>query len=95
MRYRRKPLEVEAIQFLGSESYKEMSKLWGRAFVRSSSFFAGSAFEPMDVSIRTLEGIMKVYTRDWIIRSVNGEFYLCKNHLFEATYEKVEEDEKT
>ena len=31
----------------------------------------------------------------WIIRGVQGEFYPCKSDVFEATYERVADDERT
>ncbi len=42
------------------------------------------------LSIKTLEGTMTAENDDWLIRGVEGEFYPCKNSVFEATYEKVE-----
>lgn len=41
------------------------------------------------VLISTLEGDMRANIGDWIIRGVKGEFYPCKNDIFEATYERV------
>lgn len=26
---------------------------------------------------------------NWVIKGVNGEFYLCKPYIFENTYEEV------
>ena len=42
-----------------------------------------------DIFIRTLEGEMRATCGDWIIRGVAGEFYPCKESIFEATYEPV------
>jgi hypothetical protein len=42
-----------------------------------------------ELSIRTLEGEMRVSTGDWIIKGVKGEIYPCKPDIFEATYEEV------
>jgi hypothetical protein len=39
--------------------------------------------------IATLEGVMWVKPGDWVIRGVAGEFYPCREDIFEATYEKV------
>jgi hypothetical protein len=39
--------------------------------------------------IYTLEGEMRCRQGDWIIKGVKGEFYPCKNDIFEATYEAV------
>jgi len=38
------------------------------------------------VEIETLEGTMRGNVGDWIIRGINGEFYPCKNDIFEKTY---------
>ena len=38
-------------------------------------------------SVETLEGLMIVCPGDWIITGVKGEFYPCKDDIFEATYE--------
>lgn len=44
--------------------------------------------------IDTLEGGHRVCPGDWIITSVAGERYPCKPDIFEATYEKVEEEKQ-
>jgi hypothetical protein len=41
--------------------------------------------------IKTLEGGHIVCPSDWIITGVQGEKYPCKNDIFLATYEEVEE----
>ena len=45
--------------------------------------------------IDTLEGGHIVCPGDWIITGVAGEFYPCKSDIFEATYERVDDDERT
>lgn len=42
------------------------------------------------INIETLEGTMRAYVGDWIIRGVKGELYPCKPDVFAATYEPVE-----
>jgi len=44
--------------------------------------------------IETLEGVHRVCPGDWIITGVKGEHYPCKPDIFEATYEKAEEEKK-
>ncbi|MCM3704056.1 hypothetical protein M3216_32435, partial [Paenibacillus macerans] len=46
------------------------------------------------MQIKTLEGVMQANSGDYIIKGVQGEIYPCKPDIFEATYEKVEEDKK-
>jgi len=43
------------------------------------------------IEIVTLEGTMIGNIGDWIITGVKGEKYPCKDDIFQATYEKVEE----
>ena len=42
--------------------------------------------------IPTLEGDHRANLGDWIITGVKGEKYPCKSHIFEATYDRVEEE---
>ena len=46
------------------------------------------------LEIRTLEGVFVVTPGDWIITGIKGERYPCKNDIFQATYELVEEASK-
>lgn len=41
--------------------------------------------------IDTLEGGHIVCPSDWIITGVRGEYYPCKDGIFQETYEQVEE----
>jgi hypothetical protein len=43
------------------------------------------------VKVKTLEGNMWANVGDYVIRGVAGEFYPCKQEIFEQTYELVEE----
>lgn len=83
MKYRKKPVVIDAIQYTG----KNLSKVI--VFTKSPEImedFLGGALE-----IHTPEGIMKAVCGDWIIRGIKGELYSCKPDIFEATYEEVEE----
>lgn len=78
MKYRKKPVEVEAIQYTG-ENLPEIINFVGRNLrVRGNL-----------VVIFTLEGEMIVSELDYVIKGVNGEFYPCKPDIFEKTYERV------
>jgi len=39
------------------------------------------------VDVMTLEGVMRGDVGDWVIQGIKGEFYPCKNDIFQATYE--------
>ena len=93
MKFRKKPVVIEAIQLVvdlvGWEpNIAEILDFTGSAYL--SGKWVGEDFE---VEIRTLEGVMTASLGDWIIRDAAGEVYPCKPKIFEQTYERVEEDE--
>lgn len=45
--------------------------------------------DPM-IIIKTLEGDMNLKIGEWLIKGVNGEFYPCKDDIFQKTYESAE-----
>jgi hypothetical protein len=97
MRFRKKPVEIEAVQI--------------RATTFNGADFASPAFsenpgwldkalieevispKPVDGhigsmwNIKTLEGVMTAGPGDWVIRGVEGELYFCKDSIFQKTYE--------
>ena len=90
MRYRKKPVIVEAIQWDGTiEGMDKIKSIFTElqdAIVQCNRT-TGSMF---NWSIRTLEGKHKVSEGDYIIKGINGEFYPCKPDIFGKTYEAVE-----
>lgn len=85
MKFRKKPVEIEAVKFDGwnwAECYQFMSD--------EPLFFPQVLEEREKIEIKTLEGTMTASRGDWIIKGVNGEFYPCKPDIFEKTYELVE-----
>jgi hypothetical protein len=90
MRYRKKPIVVEAIQWDGTvegmDKIKSSFKELGTSLL-SCNRTTGTVFH---WSIITLEGMHVVSEGDYIIKGINGEFYPCKPDIFEKTYEAVE-----
>ena len=83
MKYRKKPVVIEAIQFDGSHpSADSIIARWPKV---------AKGYSPegyLDcLLIETLEGRMRADGADWIIQGVKGELYPCKPDIFEATYE--------
>lgn len=82
MKYRKKPVVIDAIQFTGNNDHECLQ-------------FCPAARDPIDIKpnliIKTLEGDMLCRIGDWIIKGVEGEFYPCKPGIFIATYETVSE----
>ncbi len=82
-RYRKKPVVIEAMR-VDSMDYDGLCETikWcgGRAIARDNKLIA----------IDTPEGTTEAADGDWIIKGVKGvqgEFYPCRNDIFEATYE--------
>jgi len=104
-RYRKKPVEIEAIQWDGT-NFAELA-MWGApalqtdalewdyhagAYVLPDGRFASLGVGGMQsgcLVIPTLEGEHLARPGDWIIRGVVGEFYPCKPDIFDDTYEEV------
>ena len=80
MRFRKKPVVIEAVRFDGTMTSIEPLN------IPDCSQELGSK----TLQIPTLEGEMTAQPGDWIIRGVNGEFYPCKPDIFEKTYEFAE-----
>ena len=76
MKYRKKPVVIEAIQWFKPGDHLGVKPLYN---------FTGTGW------IHTLEGGHEVTPGDWIITGVKGEHYPCKPDIFAMTYEPVEE----
>jgi hypothetical protein len=81
MKFRKKPVVIEAFRFL----IDEVPQWW------SNLPNVGIDVLHHEAVIETLEGTMRASLGDWIIKGVKGELYPCKPDIFDATYEKVEE----
>jgi len=97
MRVRKKPVEVEAYQWNGTDDNASEIIDWILSTNGSASYTCdskdGCYYDAVNhkhhIAIRTLEGTMNANPGDWIIQGVQGEFYPCKPDIFEATYEPV------
>lgn len=77
MKYRKKPVVIEAIQ-LSCTNIGDVEDFVG----------GDAAIEDGDLIIATLEGPLRASVGDYIIKGVKGEFYPCKPEIFALTYEK-------
>lgn len=93
MKYRKKPVVIEAIQFDGMPSVDEMRSKWGDTFYRSSEYKFISEGLDWVLRIKTLEGEHTANRHDYIIKGVKGEFYPCKPDIFALSYEPASPDE--
>ena len=104
-KYRKKPVVIEAIQFV------ELSRTQGKFAERieyndkaildfvglplrvKTTPDVGNPLGKVSIEIPTLEGVMEAQVGDYVIKGVNGEFYPCKPDIFARTYEKVEHEQ--
>ena len=89
MKARKKPVVVEVVRFYLSnpDSIDDVKAFTGKYFAEYQEHYAS---DKRNYYIRTLEGEMKLTDGDYIIKDVDGEFYLCKPDIFENTYEVIE-----
>jgi len=79
MKFRKKPVVVEAFQWMIDQA----PEWWHALDGVSIRVIDGVALIP------TLEGIYEAKPGDFIIQGVKGEIYPCKPDIFEMTYEPV------
>lgn len=85
MKFISKPKIIEAVQWTG-KNLEEISS------------FVGDSLMPIerrpdyDLKIKTLEGVMIADKFDFILKGIKGEFYPCKPDIFEASYEKINDN---
>lgn len=88
--FKKKPVEVEAMQFTSETAPEVREWLWAHSVPHSYVCIdLADCDAGHDLVIETLEGQMKANEGDFIIKGVKGEFYPCKPDIFEATYEEV------
>ena len=86
MKFRKKPVEIEAIQFtrLNWEEIQQFTNNTAHTLTIERRINGKCT-----CVIPTLEGEHIASENDYIIRGVKGEFYPCKPDVFELTYEKI------
>lgn len=95
MKYRKKPVEIEAFQYDGDMI--DFDGVWyvpewaAKAFTDGILYYDSPDSEtpPCELYIKTLEGVHHASVGDFIIRGVNGELYPCKPEIFAKTYDLV------
>jgi len=94
MRFRKKPVVIEAVQYTRRFYWPE----WFADAVTANTirtYGTGKFAMPTEdcfCVVKTLEGEMFCYEGDWIIRGVRGELYPCKADIFAETYEPADKE---
>lgn len=85
-KYVKKPVVVDAFQYFynNEKSTEELKNNVGT----DNCFFDCDG----KLYLRTLEGALRVRDGDYIIRGVKGEFYSCREDIFNITYNNIKID---
>lgn len=93
MKYRKRPVIIEAFQWTGDQEQLEDTEWIIEAIKEDKVHFQEEVFPNREsythMLIETLEGTMIATHGDYIIKGIKGEIYPCKSDIFEATYEPV------
>ena len=104
MKYRKKPVVVEAVQ-LRWDNWDEMCNFAGVGKLidnKPTGCYVGSdgnalpinqASDEIGLLIPTLEGLMLARQNDYVIKGIKGELYPCKPDIFYATYIQEDKDD--
>lgn len=93
-KYRKKPVVIEAMQFVYSKEGIDALRAWGGLSIGQVMKERHPSAKG-EIEVKTLEDgrILKVVhiatEGDYIIKGIQGEFYSCKPDIFNATYEEV------
>lgn len=90
MKYRKKPVIIEAKQLKSDNAHEIIS--WAHAGLPAEANSIITTAEKGCLKIRTLEGPIFASVGDYVIRGIHGEFYPCKPDIFDKTYELVTVD---
>lgn len=92
MKYRKKPVVIDAIQYINTGDYNNINEILD--FMGDHAKGVRTHYkddEPIPyLVVPTLEGNTCAKSEDYIIRGIRGEFYPCKPDIFFKTYERIE-----
>lgn len=88
MKYRKKPVVIEALQWDGTLAGVRAIREWAPELM-VNSLVTDKDGNVAEWRIGTLEGSHIVSKYDFVIKGIAGEFYPCKSDIFRATYDAV------
>lgn len=88
-RYRKKPLEVEAIQYNGTNEAELVSFLKRFASDTSITFTRALSGDSRATIKLPMGQTIDFYNGDWLVHGVDGSIYPVKKWVFTKTYEAV------
>ena len=81
-RYRKLPIEVNAIQWTGSNHIDVKQHL-------DSGSLGWNWTSDEKIVLHTLEGSLTASKNDWLVIGIEGEVWAVKPHIFAKTYEEI------
>jgi len=93
MKYRKKPIIIEAYQLPDNTEALKKAPMWVRlAYSFEQLEYIESHPNNKYWIISTLEGDALAGAGDYLIKGAYDELYPCKEEIFESTYEQVNDD---
>lgn len=90
-RFRKLPVEVDAVQWTGDN----LAELLAFAGAKFGTIDPVDRIEDPEQTAQVFDELhstwIGVYTGQWIIKGIRGEFYPCAEDVFAATYEPLPE----
>lgn len=91
-RYRKKPLVIEAVYWDGTPEEAAQIVRW-ILDSGSKAHYETTNMELGRIVITTLEGEMKAWAGDYVLKGIKGEFYPHSGSFFDHVYDEVSDDE--
>lgn len=82
MRFRKRPAEVDAVQWKG-DNLAEIAAFVGRTEAELDRGAGGQ------ITILTLEGPVRATRRSWVVKGTEGEFWPVREDIFPRIYEHI------
>lgn len=92
MKYKKKPVVIEAVQYKYWDNGKPIFSEnldWVNKAIEDGVIFLGEKGAGYRLFIKTLEGNLVVNNGAFIIKGVRGELYACDQEIFKQTYEEA------
>jgi hypothetical protein len=88
MKYKKKPVVVEAVQF----THESKNQVFNWASEINMNVYPTYIEGLPVIMIPNQEGELVLSFGDWLIKGLNNELYPCAPDIFEKTYEECKED---
>ena len=98
MKYRQKPMEVDAVQYDGDFKNRKGEYYvpdWAvEAFEKGKLYFDEYEGEPGQLLVKSINGCIRVSVGDYVIKDELGAVYSCNRRVFAHMYEPAESEGK-